>query len=102
MGGLAGAIYVKQMLKLSWWDLILSSLKMRNAEEGLTIFQQLRFAAGGVAEEKAMYDGDEKFGLMWAGQCIGGIHDMPSASEVIGRIVAEAEKILEAAGKKYT
>jgi len=67
----------------------------------MNIFQQLRFAGGSIGQEKAIYDGDEKLGFMFAGQGIGGIQNIPSISEVIEQIVADAEKILETAGEKY-
>ncbi len=105
IGGLAGVLHVKRMLGLSWWDIIVAGFEKKTAEYGSAgsrnIFQQLRFAGGSVGQERAIYDGDEKLGFMFAGQCIGGIQDTPGISEVIERIVAEAEKILKAAGEKY-
>ena len=100
IGGLAGVLHVKRMLNLSWLDLIRSAVMMRKSEMGLNIFQQLRFAGGSVAQEKAIYDGDNEVGIMCAGQCIGGIEDIPSVAEVLKRIVTEAEKVLESAGEK--
>lgn len=47
------------------------------------IFQQLRLAGGSIGQERAIYNGDEKLGFMFAGQCIGGIRNMPGASELI-------------------
>ena len=105
IGGLAGVLHVKRMLQLSWWDIIVAALAKKTTEYGSegpqNIFQQLLFAGGSVGQERAIYDGDEKLGYLNAGQCIGGIQDVPSVSEMIERIVAEAEKVLEAAGKKY-
>jgi len=104
IGGLAGVLHVKRMLQLSWWDIINAALTKKKTEYGSSgprgIFQQLRLAGGSVGQEKAIYDGDEKLGFMFAGQNIGGIADVPSVSEVIERIVAEAEQVLAAAVKE--
>ncbi len=103
---LAGVLHVKRMLELSWWDIIVAALA-RKKTEGVYlgpsgIFQQLRFAAGTIGLERAIYNGDEKLGFMFGGQCIGGIQDLPSISELIERIVAEAEEVLEAARGKFS
>jgi NAD(P)H-dependent flavin oxidoreductase YrpB (nitropropane dioxygenase family) len=44
-------------------------------------------------------EGDEKDGFLFAGQCAGGIKDMPNCKERIERIVAEAEKRMEAVAR---
>jgi len=48
---------------------------------------------------KAIREGDEKEGFLFAGQCVGGIQDLPTCKELIERIVAEAEKRMEAVAK---
>lgn len=104
IGGLAGVLHVKRMLKLSWWDIIAAALEKKTTEYGAAgpynIFQQLRFAGGSIDQERAIFNGDDKLGFMFAGQCVGGIQDVPSVSELIERIVTEAEKVLEAATEK--
>lgn len=47
-----------------------------------------------------MVDGDEKLGIMAVGQVIGRIDDLPTCKELIERIVAEAEEIIEATREK--
>jgi enoyl-[acyl-carrier protein] reductase II len=101
IGGIAGALQVRRMLKLSWWDIIRSAVTGRKTEEGLNIFQQLRFAGGTVGQQRAIYDGDTDVGFTFSGQAQGGVNDLPSIAELIERIVAEAEKILKSAGQKY-
>ena len=93
-GGIAGALQVRQMLKMSWGELIGSAITMRKGEEGMTVFQQLRFAGGSVGQQRAIYDGDTEIGFLFSGQSQGGMNDIPTVAEVIERIVAEAEKAL--------
>jgi len=52
-------------------------------------------ASAAVRQQKAINDGNEEEGVMFAGQAIGAINDLPTAKEVIDRIVAEAEEVLE-------
>ena len=98
---LTGTLEIKRMLKLSWGEFIRSSLKMMKGEERTALLTQVRFAAGLNRLAKAVRDGDEKEGLLFAGQNCGGIDDIPSCQEVIEQTVAEAEKILKTAGGKY-
>ena len=51
--------------------------------------------------ERVVFDGDEKGGFP-TGQCIGGIQDVPSVSELIERIVAEAEEAFESMKAKFS
>jgi len=98
---LAGTLEIKRALKLSWRELIRSSLNMTKGEERFGLLTQARFAAGVSRLEKAVRYGNEKEGLLFAGQNCGGIDDIPSCQEVVERTIAEAEKILKTAGKKY-
>lgn len=103
--GMTGALHVKQMLGLSWRELFAAAFTREITEYGSygpqNVFQQLRMAGGTIGQERAIFNGDEKLGFMFSGQCVGGITDIPSVSEVMERIVTQAEKVLEAAGKKY-
>jgi NAD(P)H-dependent flavin oxidoreductase YrpB (nitropropane dioxygenase family) len=56
---------------------------------------QARQANGTIRHLKAIREGDEKEGFLFAGQCVGGIRDVPTCKELIERIVAEAEKGIE-------
>jgi NAD(P)H-dependent flavin oxidoreductase YrpB (nitropropane dioxygenase family) len=58
---------------------------------------QARQANGAVRHLKAIKEGDEKDGFLFAGQCVGGIKDVPNCKDLIERIVAEAEKKIESA-----
>ncbi len=100
ISGLAGVLETKRMLKLSWWELIRSGISTSKNEEGMSLRQQIRYAASSARSHKVIVDGDENAGTLAAGQCIGGIEDIPTCQELIERIVAEAEKALDAARQK--
>jgi len=42
-----------------------------------------------------LFGGDEKAGTLAIGQIIGAISDIPTCQELIERVVAEAEKVLQ-------
>ncbi len=100
ISALADLLKTKRMLKLSWLELIRSGLSMRKTEEGMSLLQQIRYAAINARAEKVMFEGDETAGHFTAGQDIGGINDIPSVAELIERIVAEAEKAAEVLREK--
>jgi len=93
-GGIAAAMQVRKLLKMSWGDLISSAITMRKGEGGRNVFQQLRFAGGSVGQQRAIYDGDTDVGFIFSGQAQGGMNDLPTVAEVIERIVKEAEEAL--------
>jgi NAD(P)H-dependent flavin oxidoreductase YrpB (nitropropane dioxygenase family) len=43
---------------------------------------------------KGIYDGDLEEGILYAGQAVGGIRDLPTVKELLERVVAEAEQTL--------
>jgi len=59
------------------------------------VFEDVRALVGGAHGRRALETGDLDAGLIWAGQVQGLIHDIPSCAELIGRIVADAEAIIE-------
>ncbi len=98
---LKGASEIKQMLKLSLWQFIRLSFQMMTADEDSSpLWVQAREAAGARRHLKSINDGDLEEGILFAGQNIGGIDDLPSCQELIERVVAEAEETLEAARQK--
>ena len=101
IGGIAGAMQVRKMLKLSYWDMFNAAITMRKSEEGLNVFQQLRFAGGSVGQQRAIYDGDAEVGFVFSGQAQGGMHDLPTVAEVVERIVTQAEQILATAPSRH-
>lgn len=48
----------------------------------------------GRANQAAAIDGDLQSGFVWAGQVMGMIHDVPSVSDLLTRLVDDAERIL--------
>lgn len=86
-----GAKEVKDMLKLSMGQFIAMSFKMMNQEEGSPLWVQARGAVGNRRHMKALYDGDVKEGILFAGQDLGGIRDLPTVQELFDRTVAEAK-----------
>jgi NAD(P)H-dependent flavin oxidoreductase YrpB (nitropropane dioxygenase family) len=53
-----------------------------------------------MLQRKTMVEGDASAGVMSGGQVIGVIDDLPSASELIARIVREAEQTLARLGAR--
>ena len=90
---MSSALAVKKMMNLSWWEFLQASWKMRKGEERLGLFQQALLADHVVKQAKAI-DGDLASGILLAGQSSGNIRDIPSCQELIDRIVAEAEDVL--------
>jgi len=92
-----GASEIKQILGLSLWKFIGLSFQMMMAEEDSSpLWVQAREAVGTRRHMKAINDGDVEEGILFAGQNCGGISDLPSVGELIERVVAEAEDVLEA------
>ena len=96
------ALEVKRILKLPFWKFIGLSWGMMTSEEGKGLLIQARSANGAIRHLKAINEGDEKEGFLFAGQSVGGIHDMPTCKEAIERIVEEAEKRLKEVGKNVS
>ncbi len=93
------ALEVKRILSLSLWKFIGLSWSMMRSEEGKNLILQACSANGAIHHLKAIKEGNEKEGFIFAGQSVGGINDVPACHKLIERIIAEAEKRLEAAGK---
>jgi len=91
-----GALLLKQILHLSLSKFIGLSIQMMRAEEGSPIQVQARRAASNMKHLQAIQNGDVDEGILFAGQCCGGISDIPNCRELIERIMVEAEETLEA------
>jgi nitronate monooxygenase len=59
-------------------------------------FEDVAHLVRGAQGRVLLEQGDLDAGLFWAGQVQGLIHDIPSVAELISRIIAEAEKIIDA------
>jgi NAD(P)H-dependent flavin oxidoreductase YrpB (nitropropane dioxygenase family) len=95
-----GAGEIRKLLKLSYWQFLKLSFQMMRAEEGSPLMAQAYQAAGTRRHLKAIMEGDEQEGILFAGECVGPINDLPSIKQIIDGIVAEAEETLEATRKK--
>jgi enoyl-[acyl-carrier protein] reductase II len=96
------ALEVRRILKLPLWKFIGLSWSMMASEEGKGLLIQARSATGAIHHLKAINEGDEKEGFLFAGQSVGGMNDIPTCKEVIERIVEEAEKKLKEVGGKVS
>jgi NADH:quinone reductase (non-electrogenic) len=61
----------------------------RLSQDGAT-FEDVAQLVAGVRGRQALVDGDPDGGIIWAGQVIGLIHDLPSCAELVARIVRDA------------
>lgn len=89
-----GAMLVKRVLNLSWSKFIGLSFEMMRAEEGHPLMVLARQAVGNMKHMKAIMEGDVEGGILFAGQCCGGITDIPTTRELVDRIMDEASETL--------
>jgi NAD(P)H-dependent flavin oxidoreductase YrpB (nitropropane dioxygenase family) len=90
---ISGTLETRRMLGVSWWRFIIGGWKMRKDYEAS--FSELGdLAASAVRIDRAMKQGDAEYGVMIAGQVCGRIDDIPSAGEIVERIVAQARNIM--------
>ena len=89
-----GALLVKKLMNLSFAKFLGVSIEMLRAEEGNPLWVLARQAVGNMKHLKALNEGDVKGGILFAGQCCGGIADIPSTKELIDRVITEAEATL--------
>ena len=59
-----------------------------------SVFEDIRPLVSGAKGRQALESGDLSAGLVWAGQCQGLIHDIPTCADLISRMVADAEAII--------
>jgi enoyl-[acyl-carrier protein] reductase II len=86
---------IRKVLKLTYPQFIAMSFKMMTAgEDSASLWAQARQGAGTVRAMKGIYEGDLEEGILYAGQAVGGINDIPTVKELIERVVAEAEQTL--------
>ena len=90
-----GALLVKRLMNLSWAKFMGVSIEMLRAEEGHPLMVLARQAVGNMERLKALNEGDVDGGILFAGQCCGGIKDIPTTKELIDRVINEAETAME-------
>jgi enoyl-[acyl-carrier protein] reductase II len=94
-----GAYETKAMLGLNWMQFIGTSFAMMGADSEHPLWVQARQAAGYRRHTKALYEGDTKEGIFFAGQAIGACNDLPSVEELMNHVMMEAEAIIK---KQYS
>lgn len=62
-------------------------------------FKDIQHLVSGAKGRAALEQGDPSQGLIWAGQTVGLIHDIPSCAELIERMVAECRAHLATASR---
>jgi NADH:quinone reductase (non-electrogenic) len=65
-------------------------------------FKDVQHLVRGARGRDSLERGDTNGGLVWGGQVIGLIHDIPSCAELIERIVAECRAQLRVAASQFT
>ena len=88
------ALQVKKLLKLSFLKFAGLSIEMMRAEEGHPLMVLAREAVGTMKHMKALNEGDVEGGILFAGQGVGAIKDIPTVKELVDRTIAEAETTL--------
>lgn len=90
-----GANEVRAMMGLSYPKFIAMSFQMMGQEDAHPLWVLARQAVGNRRHLMAITKGDLDEGILFAGQNVGGIKDIPSVQEVIDRTISEAEAVLD-------
>ncbi|GAA1420820.1 nitronate monooxygenase [Streptomyces thermospinosisporus] len=100
LGALRSAAAYRRLSGTGWLRMLREGRSLRRGKD-LTWSQVLRAANTPMLLRAAMVDGRPDTGVMAAGQVAGVIEDLPSCTELVERIMTEADEILGAlqAGK---
>jgi NAD(P)H-dependent flavin oxidoreductase YrpB (nitropropane dioxygenase family) len=93
-GAARNAMAFRKESGTSWRDLVREGLAMRKSQE-LSWSQVLMAGNTPMLLRAAMVDGRVDLGVMASGQVVGVIDDLPSCAELIDRIIAEADQVLD-------
>lgn len=88
------AVAFQRISKTPWKHMIREGLDMRK-HEGLSWRQVIMAANAPMLYRSALHDGNADLGVMATGQVVGLIDDVPSVKELIDRVIAEAETVLD-------
>jgi NAD(P)H-dependent flavin oxidoreductase YrpB (nitropropane dioxygenase family) len=91
------AIAFQRLSGTPWREMIREGIDMKRSH-ALAWRQVIMAANAPVLYRTALVDGNAELGVMATGQVVGLIEDLPSCAELIGRIMAEATKVLAALG----
>ena len=94
---LRNAVRFHRLSKISWPQMISEGRAMRKSQD-LSWSQVVMAANTPMLLKMAMVDGRPDLGVMASGQVVGVIDDLPTVSELITRIIAEAELVLKRLG----
>ena len=87
------ALRFRAMTKVSLRSMVAEGLAMRKSM-GLTYPQMLMAANTPMLLKAALVDGRVDSGVMASGQVVGVIDDLPTVSELIERIIVDAERVI--------
>ena len=88
------AFAFKRLSSTPWADIVREGLAMKKSQE-LSWGQVVMAANTPMLLKAAMVDGRPDLGVMASGQVVGLIDELPTAAELISRIIKEAEDVLE-------
>jgi NAD(P)H-dependent flavin oxidoreductase YrpB (nitropropane dioxygenase family) len=94
-GAVRNAARFRALSGMGWRAMVRDGLAMRHGGE-LSWSQLLMAANTPMLLRAAMVDGRADLGVMASGQVVGVIDDLPTCAELIERIVAEAERAIDA------
>ncbi|MFD8191717.1 NAD(P)H-dependent flavin oxidoreductase [Streptomyces wuyuanensis] len=83
----------RRLSGLSWTGMVRDGLALRHGKD-LSWSQVLLAANTPMLLRAAMVEGRTDLGVMASGQVAGVIEDLPSCEELVGRVMAEAERVL--------
>jgi NAD(P)H-dependent flavin oxidoreductase YrpB (nitropropane dioxygenase family) len=87
------AIAFQRLSGTPWRSLVTEGLAMRR-NHGLSLSQVLMAANTPMLLRAAMVEGNPDLGVMSSGQVVGLLEDLPTVSELVQRIISEAETTL--------
>jgi NAD(P)H-dependent flavin oxidoreductase YrpB (nitropropane dioxygenase family) len=90
---LRNAIAFQRLSGTPWRSLVTEGLAMRR-NHGLSLSQVLMAANTPMLLRAAMVEGNPDLGVMSSGQVVGLLEDLPTVSELVQRIISEAETTL--------
>jgi nitronate monooxygenase len=93
LGALRSGLAYRRVTGASLGELLRAATALRRGEK-LTRAQTIMAANAPMLARKAMTEGDPVHGYLPSGSVAGVIEDLPSCAELVGRIIAEAERTL--------
>ncbi|HZQ84136.1 MAG TPA: nitronate monooxygenase [Acidimicrobiales bacterium] len=91
---LRNALAFKKLSGTPWSDIVREGLAMKRSQE-LSWSQVVMAANTPMLLKAAMVDGRPDLGVMASGQVVGVIEDLPTVAQLVERIMAEADAVLQ-------